>query len=215
MIDPQAKILDLLKVLPASRDAVWEKTFLQMLPRAFVTVLDPEPQTGPDNWPYFFIEISDRSDEPCSRVIEWLTERGIGMAVNPGNAIPDFVLTYGMLCNYRMTGNLLAPIDDFGPAELLVDESKIFVAEPNETYLPLYLRAILLAFFRDQKVLKPRLALLSTDKKVYDMAFSIESLGAPPIKEHAGISEAIAWFLPAHYGIVLVSEKRIAGFVDL
>ena len=215
MIDVQTKILDLLKVLPASRDATWEKTFLQMLPSAFVTILDPEPQTGPDNWPYLFIEISDRSDEPCTRVIEWLTERGIGMAVNPGKAIPDYVLTYGMLCNYRITASLLTDVEDFGPSELVVQDDKIFIAEPNENYLPKYLRSILLAFFKDQKVLKPRLTLMSTDKKVYDMAFSLESLGSPPPQEHAGISEAIAWFLPAHYGIVLVSEKRVQGFVDL
>ncbi len=215
MIDIQGKILDLLKVLPASRDATWEKTLLEILPSAFVTVLDPEPRTGPDNWPYLFIEISDRSDDLCTRVIEWLTERGIGMAVNPGKAIPDYVLTYGMLCNYRLTGHLLTDVEDFGPSELVVQDDRIFIAEPNENYLPSYLRAILLAFFKDQKVLKPRITLMSTDKKVYDMAFSLESLGSPPVQEHAGISEAIAWFLPAHYGIVLVSEKRVQGFVDL
>ncbi len=215
MKDAHDRIIETLKTLPAARNSEWEKSFLALLPQCFVTVVNPEPQTGPDNWPYLFIEVSDRSDEPCSKVIEWLTDRGIGLAVNPGKAIPDYVLTYGMLCNYRMTGNLLTEVEDFGPTELVVQGNQIFVAEPNENYLPPYLRSILLAFFRDQKISKPRLTLLSSDKKVYDMAFSIESLGSPPAQEHAGISEAIAWFLPAHYGIVLVSEKRISGFVNL
>ncbi len=211
MMTAQQKILDLLKVLPASRDPAWETSFVQTLPHAMVSVKNPEPQTGPDSWPYLFAEISETSDEPCQRVVEWLTERGIGLAINPQKAIPDFVLTYGMLCNFRMTGHFVSDVPAFSG-----DAAQIFVAEPNENYLPKYMRDILRAFFNDQKILKPRVTLISPDKKVYDMAFSLESLGSPPENEHAGISEALSWFLPAHYGIVLVSEKKISsGFVDL
>ena len=213
MINTQQKVLELLAVLPASRDEVWEKNFLQLFPHAMVNVKNPEPQTGPDSWPYLFAEISETSDEPCTRVIEWLTERGIGLVVNPQKSIPDFVITYGMLCNFRMNGALISEVPDFSSG--LGEGNQIFVAEPNENYLPKYLREILREFFKDQKILKPRLTLISPDKKIYDMAFSLESIGSPPEAEHAGISEALAWFLPAHYGIVLVSEKKISGFVDL
>ncbi len=211
----QKQLITLLTVLPASRDAAWERSFLQMLPQALVSVINPEPQTGPDSWPYLFIEISEKSTEPFARVIDWLTERGVGLTINPQKAIPDFVLTYGMLCNFRMNGSLLTELADFGANELHAENKQIFIAEPNDRYLPSYMRNILRDFFKDQKVLKPRLTLISQDKKVYDLAFSLESLGSPPVHEHAGISEAIAWFLPAHYGIVLISEKRISGFVDL
>jgi hypothetical protein len=40
-------------------------------------------------------------------------------------------------------------------------------------------------------------------------------LKSPPQSEHAGIAEAIAWFLPAHYTVALVSEKSIPGFQPL
>ncbi|HWU44373.1 MAG TPA: hypothetical protein VN132_13070, partial [Bdellovibrio sp.] len=64
-------------------------------------------------------------------------------------------------------------------------------------------------------VLRPRILVMSTDRKHYDLAFSLESLGNPPQKEHAGIAEAIGWFLPPHYSIVLVSEKGLPEFVEL
>ncbi len=215
MSTPQGKILDHLNILPAARDADWEQTFLHLFPMINVTIARPDPQTGPDNWPYLFVEVTDSSEEPVLRVIEWLSERGIGLAINPQKAIPDFVLTYGMLCNYRMSGYLITDQSDFGPKEIQAENNQIFVAEPNEHYLPSYLREIIRNFFKDQKISKPRLTLISQDQKLYDLAFSLESLGSPPEHEHTGICEALSWFLPAHYGIVLVSEKRISGFVDL
>ncbi len=213
--DFQKKILEHLKILPASRNESWENTFRQLLPHARLQVTNPEPQIGPDSWPYLFVEISEKSTEPSTQVIQWLTERGIGLAINTQKTIPDFVLTYGMLCNFRMTGHFVTDVPDFGSNELRPENGQLFVAEPNEHYLPSYLREVLRLFFKDQKVPKPRVTLITPNKKIYDIAFSLESIGSPPENEHAGISEAISWFLPAHYGIVLVSEKRISGFVDL
>jgi hypothetical protein len=61
----------------------------------------------------------------------------------------------------------------------------------------------------------PRILVMSTDRKHYDLAFSLESLGNPPTKEHQGIAEAITWFLPPHYSVVLVSEKDLPEFIAL
>ena len=33
--------------------------------------------------------------------IEWLSDKGVGMVVNPTKGVPDYVFTYGMLWNYR------------------------------------------------------------------------------------------------------------------
>jgi hypothetical protein len=40
-------------------------------------------------------------------------------------------------------------------------------------------------------------------------------LGNPPTKEHQGIAEAISWFLPPHYSIVLISETGLPPFAAL
>jgi len=215
MLQTQEKLLELLRVLPAKRDEVWEKTFLQMLAYARLRVLHPEPRTGPDAWPYLFVEISQDSDEPAPRIIEWLSERGIGLAINPQKSIPDFVLSYGMLWNYRVRGEFLTVHVDSGAKEILAKNNRVYVAEPTESYLPQYARQILRQFFQDQKILKPRITLISEDGQNFDLAFSLESLHNPPVHEHLGISEAISWFLPAHYAIALVSETRISGFIDL
>jgi hypothetical protein len=81
--------------------------------------------------------------------------------------------------------------------------------------LPQYVRNILKQFFMDQNVMRPRILVMSTDRKNYDLAFSLESLGNPPVKEHQGVAEAISWFLPPHYSIVLVSEIGLPEFTDL
>ena len=107
--DFQKKILEHLKILPASRNESWENTFRQLLPHARLQVTNPEPQIGPDSWPYLFVEISEKSTEPSTQVIQWLTERGIGLAINTQKAIPDFVLTYGMLCNFLIWCNQSNP----------------------------------------------------------------------------------------------------------
>ena len=60
-----------------------------------------------------------------------------------------------------------------------------------------------------------QILIFSFDKKQYEFGISLESLGNPPETEHAGIAEAISWFLPPHYSIVLISEKGMPQFVDL
>ena len=35
------------------------------------------------------------------------------------------------------------------------------------------------------------------------------------LEEHAGVAEAIAWFLPPHYSVVLVSETGLPDFISI
>jgi hypothetical protein len=53
-------------------------------------------------------------------------------------------------------------------------------------------RNILKEFFRDQGVFAPKILVMSSDRVNYDLVFSLESLGNPPVKEHQGIAEAIS-----------------------
>jgi hypothetical protein len=209
------KLKELLDVAPDFRDVDWEKSVLAALPEAQVRVLNAEPRAGPDGWPYLFVSDDDGADsEPLSQVLNWLSTRGIGLALNPQKEMPDFVLTYGMVWNFREHGLFLIEVtSDIRSGEIEISAGQeVLTAQPTEQYLPTYARAIVKQFLADQGAFTPKILMVSFDKKNYDLCFSIESLKSPPQQEQAGIAEAISWFLPAHYTVSLVSEKALPGF---
>ena len=210
---------EILAAPPVRRDEAWEKNFLKALPSLRVKVLSPEPRQGPDGWPYLFVTNEDASGEdgePLIGILNWLSSRGIGLALNPQKATPDFVLTYGMIWNFRERGEFLtmATTAPIGKIEV-ADGQELLAGPPSESFLPGYARSIIKQFLMDQGAMAPKVLMVSFDKVNFDLCFSIESLKSPPENEHTGIAEAIAWFLPAHYTVGLVSEKSIPGFQPL
>jgi len=211
-----ATIMDLTQTAIDKRDEAWEAQFLKLFAQTRVSILEESAKVGPDGWPYLFVEISDSADEPVPRVIEWLSSRGIGLAVNAQKGTPDYVFTYGMIWNFRERGAFLMPAEAReGGVFQLKPGSQVLVAQPSESYLPAYARAVLKQFLADQGLFSARIAMLSVDQKNYDLCFSLESLGEPPQQEHKGIAEALSWFLPAHYSVALISEKAVSGFSPL
>jgi hypothetical protein len=211
------------------RDEAWEKAFLAELPQAQVRVLNPEAQSGPDGWPYLFVgdvpppNTPENKPEPAAeaepllQVLNWLSSRGIGLALNPQKSSPDFVLTYGMVWNFRERGQFVSEIGQ-APRSSAIEVSagqQVMTAQPSESFLPAYVRSILKQFLADQGLFAPKIMMISFDQKNYELCFSLESLKSPPPEEQAGIAEALAWFLPAHYVVSLVSEKAVPGFVAL
>lgn len=220
------EMLELLKVADDQRGPDWEAAFLKALPASYCSPISPDPQVGPDGWPYLLIEVSEKGDrETVDRIIQWLAPRGIGLVVNPQKDFPDFVLSYGMIWNYLSTGHFVQPATDghLPPSggipttqkEHVLDPAKSVMGEPTKEALPDHVRKVLREFFRDQGVLKPRILGVSPNGKDFELAFSLESLGNPPSNEHAGVAEAISWFLPPHYPILLMEEAGRTGFVDL
>lgn len=217
----------LLAVPEQERNFSWDEKFFKLLSESDIELMTEDPQQGPDGWPYLLVQtIDDKKDpnhnyeqESAQKIFHWLSTRGIGLVVNPTRSpYPDYVFSYGMVWSFRETGYFLRP--DLVPAgsensEVDYQNQKITTGVPTEQYLPLYVRKVLKDFFRDQMVLNPKVLMISTDGKNYDLCFSLESLGNPPDSEHAGIAEAIAWFLPTHYSIVLISEKGLPEFVSL
>lgn len=207
---------ELLKVPDDQRDSAWEDRFFHALVHGKLKVLSPDPQQGPDGWPYLLTETGAEATEPANKIVQWLAERGIGLVVNPQREYPDFVFNYGMLWNFKETGLFSMPAEEApsGSVELQPGQS-VLAGPPNPKYLPDYVRSILRDFFRDQGLLAVKILVISQDGKHFDLAFSLESLGNPPEKEHQGIGEAISWFLPMHYSILLMSEKGLPGFGPL
>lgn len=218
----------LLACKPEERDEAWERNFLHALPKAKVRVLSPEAVSGPDHWPYLTVTIVDSpvsqsvECEPITNVLQWLSTRGIGLVVNAEKSEPDYVFTYGMVWNFRERGEFFTDVGQqvttgkmSAEKFSIGDGEKFWVGPPSEGYFPSYARSVLKRFFADQGVFGVKILMLSSDQINYDLAFSLESLRSPPQHEHANIAEAIAWFLPGHYSLTLVSEKVISGFVAL
>lgn len=209
-------LLSLTEIPDEKRDQQWEIDFFMQVSQGRLKLLTQDPQTGPDGWPYLLTETSAEADEPAQNLFQWLATKGIGLVVNPQKEYPDYVFSYGMIWHFKETGLFYRAKDNVptGAFEFKADQ-KIHSGPPTEQYLPRYARGILKEFFRDQGLLDPKILMMSTDKINYDLAFSLESLGNPPIKEHQGIAEAISWFLPPHYSLVLVSDKGLPPFVSL
>ena len=209
-------IIELTKVADEKRDPQWEGDFFMQLSQSNLKLMSQDPQVGPDGWPYLMTETAADATEPAQNILQWLATRGMGLVVNPNKEYPDYVFSYGMVWHFKETGLFYRakPEVSNGSFELR-DGAKLHAGEPTPQYLPQYVRNILKEFFRDQGVFAPKILVISADRVNYDLAFSLESLGNPPVKEHQGIAEAISWFLPPHYSIVLVSENGLPPFVNL
>lgn len=217
---------ELLRVDNAVRDEKWETDFFAELAHTNLNIISEEPQVGPDGWPYLFVQTDENGTEPAAKVLDWLHDKGIGLAVNPDREAPDYVFTFGMLWNYKERGQFLTPFDPQRGGQVKIEEGeKIHAGAPNEAFLPEYSRKILREFLRQQgveaKVLmigrlsRAEAAVPGATAKHYDLCFSIESLKNPPAEEHRGIMEAISWFLPAHYSLMIASEKGLPPFHPL
>lgn len=207
---------EILDIPQDKRDVQWENEFFHAFTQGQVSVMSADPQQGPDSWPYLLVETEQESEESVQKIIHWLYDKGIGLVVNPTEEYPDYVFTYGMIWHFKETGFFYKTVDQIKPELVEIKEqSKVFYGEPNQQFLPVYVRKILKEFFRDQGLLDVKTILLSDDGKNYDLCFSLESLGNPPTKEHSGIAEAISWFLPPHYPIILISDKNLPQFYSL
>lgn len=213
-----------LKTKEEDRNQAWDETFFKLICDSKLNILTEDPQQGPDGWPYLIAETqtpgnaeTEKSDS-AQKIFHWLSTRGIGLVVNPRRLpYPDYVFSYGMIWSFRETGYFIKYNQLAFDKKLEVNpENQIKTGPPSDEYLPQYVRSVLRDFFRDQSVFDARVLMISTDNgQNYDLCFSLESLGNAPEQEHDGILEAIAWFLPPHYTIGVISEKGLPQFSSL
>lgn len=198
------------------RDDQWENQFLKALTEGKVNLLSENPIEGPDGWPYLLAEVGAEATESVQNILNWAATRGVGLVINPTKEYPDYVLSYGMIWSFRQTGWFFRKDLEVPQGKTEFDASKIVHAgTPTEEYLPGFARKILREFLVDQGVIAPKILMVSQDRSHYDLAFSLESLRNPPAEEWEGVAEAIGWFLPPHYSILLVSEKGLPEFSSL
>jgi hypothetical protein len=209
---------ELLNVPFEDRDPQWELDFFKAFPNGQLEMLQDSPIEGPDGLPYLAVRLVEKG-EPVDKVLDWLGEKGVGLAVNPDKENPDYVFSYGMIWNFLVNGEFLTEREEPSESgEISLEQGQEMMAgTPSEDYLPNHVRQLFKEFLRDQGVLKPRIVMLSQDGKNYDLCFSLESLGNPPQEEWQGILEAFSWFFPLHYSFSILSEDMIQGidFIEL
>lgn len=207
---------ELLKTPVDKRDTNWENDFFTSFTQSNIGLVSDGPVAGPDGWPYLLVTTTENATEPAQKVLHWLSEKGVGLAVNPEQEYPDFVFPFGMIWHFRETGLFYRNQAEIPTGTVIVDpEQGLKAGAPTEDFLPSYVRKILRDFFRDQGRYAVKILIVQTQENFYDLAFSLDSLGNPPEGEHSGIAEAISWFLPPHYSILLAQEAAIPGFEPL
>ncbi len=195
------------------RDDQWVDQFLATLKDSHVQLLSPDPQQGPDGFPYLMVSTSE-GVEPFRDIVSWCAEKGIGIAINPQKETADYVFTYGMLWNFAVRGEFFTEVDPVTSSKdiRLQNEQELFTGKPNESYWPSVARKNFKEFLVQQGIVQGRAILLSEEKNgPADLAFSLESIGNPPEPEWDGILEAFSWFFPGHYSLALLSEKNLNG----
>jgi len=212
-----------LKTPEDNRDQSWDEKFFKLVTESNLQILADDPQQGPDGWPYLICETTETAVDAESKIdsaqkiLHWLSTRGIGLVINPKKLpYPDYIFSFGMIWSFRETGYFIRYQNLSVEKQFIIEpEKNIKVGPPTSEYLPAYVRSIIRDFLRDQSIFDARVLMISTDGENYDLCFSLESLGLPPDSEHEGILEALAWFLPPHYTLAVVSEKGLAGFESL
>lgn len=214
-----ARTLDLSQIVsqPESyRNKEWEKTFLTALVDSSLSLDSETPQAGPDGWPYLLARTSPQATELAVNILEWLSTKGIGLVINAHKQLPDYVFTYGMIWNFKERKEFISPAERIASGAVAFKSGEtIYVQQPTPQILPNYVRQILGEFFAQHGVKQPKILMISKDSKNFDLCFSLESLGTPKPEEHRGLAEAIAWFLPQHYSVLLISEKGLPEFYPL
>jgi hypothetical protein len=202
----------------AARDEAWEQAFFKAIVPAKVQMLADQAQPGPDGWPYLLLKTGgEQATEPFSRILDWTSGKGVGLALNTHKMVPDYIFTYGMIWNFVLTGYFVSPQTAAVPGQVEFGTANDhLVGEPSPQYLPPQVRSVLRDFLNTQGFKSPKVVVVtSRDYKTTDLVFSIESLNHLGPAHHRTFAEALSWFLPQHYSLILGSESDFGGFVEL
>lgn len=192
------------------RDLLWIEKYTEVLKDTPLTVLNDQPQEGPDGFSYLLVGTRGKGQETLKDLIQWGADKGIGFVFNPEKSSPDLILTYGMLWNYLVQEEFLSNVE--GPiSEEIIDGELLYTGVPTEEYWPKRARQLFKEFLLAQGVLDPQMVLVMRSKEDTggDICLSIESLGNPPKEEWDGLLQAFSWFFPRHYSLSLVSKKNL------
>ena len=128
-------IIELFEVPGDQRDEAWKQRFYETVIDASFTCRYPQVFRGPDGFPYFAL----MSPEPLKafesyclcNILDFVTDNGFGVVINPGENGADWVFTLGDLVNLRLFNSFEAPNAKPGPkgpkTEILEKDEQVLI----------------------------------------------------------------------------------------
>ena len=211
------RLVELLKTPLKDRDEDWEHHFLKHFATSDFYLIDPKPQQDPQKgWPYLGLSHAplylDQKAEDLEKLIKWLCNNGVGAVLNPQKMQPDYIFHYGMIWHFYFFGSFFekkTPQKNNQEIDISNSVSKSI----QESILPELVRNTLKEFLIHQNILSPKVCLLEHPNKSWDIVFERGSLDNPENPED--ILEAISWFLPNHYSLMLLHQNQIQNWSPL
>src|SRR5882724_11707927 len=211
------KMNDLFQIPADQRDDQWKQSFYETVIDASFACRDPQVFSGPDGFPYFALmtpEPMKSFESYClCNLVEFATDDGFGVAINPTETGADWVFTYGDLVTIRMFNSFEVPVEKRPPehrTEILDQDEQVLLGSPSEEFLPGYVRAVLRRFLVDGVGLQdPQVLLMNRpfDSPTEQLVFSIYPEDFETEEIFNFVMGRITWFLPRHYPVVSVGRE--------
>lgn len=203
------------------RDDAWRSAFLSHIPAAGMAGGDPQVTSGPDGFPYFnlFLPPQGKPFEPFSiqHLLPFACEHGFGAAVLVSSPEqPDWVFSFGDLWSYKETGEFYhdpprwgAPPGQAEEAASLQPGVPVLIAQPNQDFLPDYVRSAIAKVLRSSfGIAEPQVFLLSEDSlsPSTNLVFNIFNEDFDDENRYDFVKMFLAWSLPRDYGMVEIPK---------
>jgi hypothetical protein len=218
---------NLLRVAREQRDDKWLQTFYSNVQTASFACGNPQVFTGPDNFPYFVLQIPEPGkpfESFCIRNMkdDFLLDKGFGVAINPKNNSVDWVFSYGDIVNLHLNNEFYSKKDnvEIKNEDTIENEEKVLVGQPSETFLPAQARKALRAFLQSIGVQRPKIMMVCRTKQgqvIQELAFNIFREDFQSVDQLNYRLQQISWYLPRHYVILSLPKKSnlTSSFEDL
>lgn len=209
------------------RDEAWVKKFLANVPLASFICGTPQVIAGPDGFPYFKLSLPKPNEVFQCFVIDhmkddFLLERGYGVVINADGGQPDWVLSYGDILNYHLTGDFFIPDALLNHKseqdEVIADGEQVMIGQPSATYLPDETRKLLREFFQLNGIADPKILLMmrtQQEEVAQELVFNITPAQFEDEEQFRNMMRTVTWYLPRHYVITGMNEGAVSGFLPL
>jgi len=226
-LEKTAQLHTLVLVPREERDEQWVREFLAHLPLASMICGTPQVIAGPDGFPYFKLSLPKPNEVFQCFVIDhmkddFLLERGYGVVINADEGQPDWVLSYGDILNYHLTGDFFIPdallSNQSEQDEVIAGEEQVMIGQPSETYLPVETRKLLREFFQLNGIPDPKVLLMmrtQQEEASQELVFNITPTQFDDEEQFRNMMRTVTWYLPRHYIITGMNEGAVNGFLPL
>ena len=215
-------LCQLVSVPRDERDKQWQKQFLENIAEASFVCGDPQVIEGPDGYPYFTLVLPEPFKEFQCYVIKYmkddfLLEKGLGVVINPDGSSADWVLSYGDILSYHLSGEFYQERRDFAldKQDVIEENEKLLVGQPSESYLPQKTRKVLKKHLNDQGIKEPKVFLMARKRpkgEILELVLNISRDQFPNKEQHNSVMESLAWFLPRYYSVL--SFEKNSDYAD-